>query len=135
MRTVFASWLQAKRRLNKYFALTAKIHHAGTVAEDVTELIRRRKHESKAMEQRAAIILRAFGVWMGLTIELAIHLVIELADATVLAAYKEANYNYSSSSSSYGSSYYNDRRNLGSYSSGYGEEELDYDFEVRALVV
>jgi hypothetical protein len=107
---------EAKRRLQKYFALT-RTFDGSNVAEDIKELINLRKARSRAMEQRAAIVIRAFGVWLGLTIELAIHMVIELIDSVVLCAYNDersCNDNDSYISSGYGS-YYNYNYNYNDY--------------------
>ena len=51
------------------------------------------------MEKRALIETRAIGIWMGLTIELAIHLFISLLETKTLEVY------YGTSGNSYGSYY------------------------------
>lgn len=80
---------EAKRRLQNYFALTRTFATTLT-ANEITKLVDERKQRARLMEKRALIEARAVGIWMGLTIELAIHIFISLIENTIIINYQSS---------------------------------------------
>ena len=108
---------QANRRLHNYFALT-RTFATTTTANEIHKLIDQRKKWARLMEKRALIESRAVGIWMGLTIELAIHIFITLIENTVIEVYATET---GSSPTGY----------LGTYGTIYGDA---YDYENAAIL-
>ena len=82
------SWLhytQAKKLLAQYDRAMIKspTDKDKRTSEDILDLVESRRAVVKLLESYEIIFLKGIGVWLGLTFELTLHIIIELADNAV----------------------------------------------------